>query len=84
MSAALSVFVFQCAATDLHVLTLYRSGNNISSGDCPKRWIYRGRLLLTRQSLGTLPIDTHTAMSALQQHGIYMVRLSSGIIILRP
>jgi len=83
MSAALSVFVFQCAATDMHALTLYRSGNNIASGDCPERWFYRGRLLLTRQSLGTLPIDADTAMSVLQQDGVYMVRLSSGIIILR-
>ena len=84
MSAALSVFVFQCAATDLYVFTLYRSGYNISWGDCHERWICRGRLLLTRQSLGTLPIDADTAMSALQQDGIYMVRLSSDIIMLRP
>jgi hypothetical protein len=27
--AALSVFVFQCANTDLHALTLYRSGKNL-------------------------------------------------------
>jgi hypothetical protein len=84
MSAALSVFVFQRATSYVHALTLYRSGNNVASDDCPERWVYRGRLLLTRQSLGTLPIDADSAMSALQQHGVYMVRLSSGIIMLRP
>jgi hypothetical protein len=30
MSAALSAFVFQCAATNVHALTLDRSANNIA------------------------------------------------------
>jgi hypothetical protein len=84
MSAALRVYLFQRAVSYMHALTLYRSGNNVTSGDCPEQWVYRGRLLLTRQSLGTLPIDADSAMSALQQHGVYMLRLWSGIIMLPP
>ena len=82
--AALSVFVFQCEATNLFALTLYRSGDNIPQANCAGRWIYRAKLLLTRQSLSTLPIDADTATIALQQYGIYMVRLSSNVIMLRP
>ena len=84
MSAALSVFVFQCEATNLFALTLYRSGDNIPPANGAGRWIYRAKLLLTRQSLRTLPIDADKATIALQQLGIYMVRLSSNVIMLRP
>jgi hypothetical protein len=78
--AALSVFVFQCADTDLHALTLYRSGKNLPAQACEGSWTYRARLLLTRQSLETLPLDAEAAVTELRKHGIYLARFSSSII----
>ena len=79
---ALSVFVFQCADTDLYALTLYRSGDNLPANACAASWVYRTRLLLTKQSLETLPMDSHAAMAALIRDGLFLARLSSGIISL--
>jgi hypothetical protein len=78
--AALSVFVFQCADTDLYALTLYRSGDNLPADGCVGSWVYRARLLLTRQSLETLPIDFDAAMATLMKDGWFLARFSSGII----
>jgi hypothetical protein len=47
--AALSVFVFQCADSDLYALTLYRSGDNLPADACAGSWVYRARLLLTKR-----------------------------------
>jgi hypothetical protein len=80
VSAALGVFVFQCETTNLYALTLYSSGGNIPRSNCEAHWQYRGTLLLTMQSLATLPIDAQIAMAELRQLGYHMVRLSSDII----
>jgi hypothetical protein len=79
--ADLSVFVFQCADTDLHGLTLYRSGDNLPVHACRGAWHYRGRLLMTQQSLGTLRLDVAAAIAELRTNGLFLVQLSSGIII---
>jgi hypothetical protein len=34
--AALAVFIFQCAGTDLYALTLYRDGHNLPAAVCTK------------------------------------------------
>ena len=78
--AALSVFVFQCTDSDLYALTLYRSGDNLPADACAGSWVYRARLLLTKQSLETLPIDFDAAMATLMRDGFSLVRFSSGII----
>lgn len=79
--ASLSVFLFRCADTDLHALTLYRSGDNLPVQTCGEgQWIYKARLLLTKQSLDTLPLDAETAIEELKRHGLFLARLSSGII----
>ena len=80
--AALSVFVFQCADTEVHALTLYRSGDNLPANVCLGSWVYRARLMLTKQSLETLSIDADAAMAALMKDGLYLLRFSSGIISL--
>ena len=77
---ALSVFVFQCRDSDLHALTLYRSGDNLPSDTCDGNWIYRARLLMTKQSLDTLPLDSDAAIAELKQHGLFLARFSFGII----
>lgn len=79
--ADLNVFVFQCADTDLYALTLYRSGENLPNEG--GAWQYRGRLLMTRQSLETLPIDVSAAMAELRINGLFLIQLSSRIILLR-
>jgi len=79
--AHLSVFVFQCEDTDLHALTLYRSGDNLPPHTCQGSWSYRGRLLMTQQSLATLPIDVPTAIAQLRADGLFLARFSSGIIL---
>jgi hypothetical protein len=79
--AALSVFLFQCADTDLYALTLYRSGDNVPAGACGEgTWQFKARLLLTKQSLDTLPLDAVAAMDQLTQHGYFLARFSSAII----
>jgi hypothetical protein len=77
---ALSIFVFQCGDTDLYALTLYRSGDNLPAEECEGSWIYRAKLLMTRQSLETLPLDANAAIAALKEHGFFLARLRSGII----
>jgi hypothetical protein len=79
--ADLNVFVFQCAETDLYALSLYRSGENLP--DDAAAWHYRGCLLMTKQSLGTLPIDVPAAMVQLRVNGLSLIQLSSRIILLR-
>ena len=74
------MFVFQRETTNLYALTLYSSGDNIPRDDCEGQWQYRGTLLLTMQSLATLPIDAQADMAELRQLGYHMVRLSSDII----
>ena len=78
--SALAVFVFQCLDSNLYALTLYRSGDNLPADVCAGSWVYRTRLLLTKQSLETLPMDSHAAMAALIRDGLFLARLSSGII----
>jgi hypothetical protein len=77
---ALSVFVFQCGETDLYALTLYRSGDNLPADVCAGSWTYRARLLMTKQSLETLPLDAEAVMADLKAHGFVITRFSSGII----
>jgi hypothetical protein len=77
---ALGIFVFQCAETDLYALTLYRSGDNLPANACEGSWTFRARLLMTKQSLETLPLDAEAAMADLKQHGFFLARFSSGII----
>jgi len=79
----LNVFVFQRVDTDLYAFSLYRSGNNLPVDACAGAWQYRGRLLMTQQSLGTLPIDVPAAMAELRMNGLFLVQLSSRIILLR-
>jgi mannose/fructose/N-acetylgalactosamine-specific phosphotransferase system component IIC len=81
--ADLNVFVFQCADTDLYGLSLYSSGGNLPVDACAGAWHYRGRLLMTKQSLGTLPIDVPAAMAELRTAGLFLIQLSSRIILLR-
>jgi hypothetical protein len=78
---ALSVFVFQCEDTDLHALTLYRSGDNLPSHASSECWRYRGRLRMTLQSLVTLPLDAAAAITQLRTDGLSLARFSSGIIL---
>jgi hypothetical protein len=78
--AALRVFVFQCAESNVYALTLYRSGDNLPVDACAGSWVYRASLLLTKQSLATLPIDSDAAMAALMSDGLFLAHLSSGII----
>ena len=80
MLPALSIFVFQCGDTDLYALTLYRSGDNLPAEECEASWIYRAKLLMTRQSLETLPLDPEAAIADLKEHGFFLARFSSGII----
>jgi len=80
--ADLSVFVFQCEDTDLHALTLYRSGENLPAHTCNGSWRYRGRLLMTQQSLATLPLDVGAAIAQLRADGLFFARFSSPIILL--
>jgi hypothetical protein len=79
--SALSVFVFQCGDTDLYALTLYRSGDNLPPDACDSGWRIRTRLLLTKQSLETLPLDAEAALKELRKHGMFLARFSSKIII---
>jgi len=78
---ALSVFVFQCEDTDLHALTLYRSGDNLQSHASSECWRYRGRLRMTLQRLVTLPLDAAAAITQLRTDGLSLARFSSGIIL---
>jgi len=78
----LSVFVFQCEDTDLHALTLYSSGDNLPVNSCRGSWRYRGRLLLTQQSLATLPLDVSAAIAELRTNGLFFARFGSRIILL--
>jgi len=80
--SVLSVFVFQFADTDLYALTLYRSGENLPADVCVGSWVYRTKLLLTKQSLQTLPIDADAAMASLMKEGVFLARFRSGIISL--
>ena len=80
--AHLSVFVFQCEDRDLHALTLYRSGDNLPPHQCQGSWRYRGRLLVTEQSLATLPLDVAAALAQLRANGRFFARFSSPIILL--
>jgi hypothetical protein len=78
--SALNVFVFQCEDTDQHALTLYRSGDNLPPCiGC--QWIFRGKLLMTHQSLATLPLDVEAAMAGLSVDGYYLARFRSNIIL---
>ena len=79
--AHLCVFVFQCEDTDLPALTLYRSGDNLPLSPCQGSWGYRGRLLMTQQSLATLPLDVAAALAQLRANGLFFARLSSRIIL---
>jgi hypothetical protein len=81
MTAALNVFVFQCEDTELYALSLYRSGDNLPVDMCSGRWAYRTKLLMTEQSLATLPVDTVSVIAELQVDGYSLVRLSSKIIL---
>ena len=56
--SALSIFVFQCGDNDLYALMLYRSGDNFPADTCGVGWRRRAGLLMTKQSLETLPIDS--------------------------
>ena len=78
--ADLNVFVFQCADTDLHALSLYRSGENLP--DDAGAWHYRGCVLMTKPSLGTLPIDVRAAIAQVRINGLFLIQLSSRIILL--
>jgi hypothetical protein len=78
--SALAVFVFQCVDSNLYALTLYRSGENLPADVCAGSWVYRTKLLLTKQSLESLPVDSDAAMAELTKHGLFLARLSSGII----
>ena len=80
--ADLSVFVFQCEDTHLHALTLYRSGESLQAHACNGSWRYRGRLLLTQQSLATLPLDAAAAIAQLRANGLFFARFNSRIILL--
>jgi len=55
-------------------------GDNLPGDACPGSWIYRARLLLTKQSLATLPIDSNAAMASLMKDGLFLARFRSGII----
>jgi hypothetical protein len=65
----------------LYALSLYRSGENLP--DDAGAWHYRGCLLMTKQSLGTLLIDVPAAMVQLRVNGLSLIQLSSRIILLR-
>jgi hypothetical protein len=78
--AELRTFVFQCADTDLYALTLYRSGENLPTDACQGRWHYRGELMMTRQSLGTLPLNPSRAIAELRTNGLFLARFGSAII----
>jgi hypothetical protein len=80
--ADLSVFLFQCENTDLHALTLYRTGHSLPADACHGSWRYCGQLLMTEQSLATLPLDVATAIAQLRNDGLFVARLSSRIILL--
>jgi hypothetical protein len=71
---ALSVFVFQCEDTDLHALTLYRSGDILPLHACSECWRYRGRLRMTLQSLATLPFNAAAAITQLRTEVATLVR----------
>jgi hypothetical protein len=81
MTAALRVFVFQCEGTECHALTLYRAAHNLPAGSCTGRWVFRAQLLMTPQSLATIPIDSNAAMADLRQHGYHLTRIPSKIIL---
>jgi hypothetical protein len=79
--AALAVFIFQCAGTDLYALTLYRDGHNLPAAVCNKTWVYRARREFTKDSLSSLPLDVLAAMDALIGDGFYMAKFSPGILL---
>jgi len=81
MPAALSVFLFECNDPRLYALSLYRSGENLPGDICAGRWAYRTKLLFTRESLASLPIDPGEAMVQLQREGYYLMHVSSNVII---
>lgn len=73
---------FQCEDTDLHALTLYRSVDNLPVNSCHGSWRYRGRLLLTQQSLATLSLDVAAAIVELRTNGLFIARFGSRMILL--
>jgi len=79
--ADLSVFVFQCSDTELHALSLYRSGDNLPAETCHGQWQFRGRLLMNAQSLATLPLDVNAAIAEPRSNGLFLIRFRSGIIV---
>jgi hypothetical protein len=79
--AALAVFIFQCAGTDLYVLTFYRDGRNLPASMCGSSWVYRTRREYTKESLSSLPLDVDAGMGALIEDGFYPVRFSPGVLL---
>jgi hypothetical protein len=82
MAGALSVHVFQWDSTDIHALTLYRSGDNLPVETNESAWTYRASLLMIPQSLQTLGLNAEVVVNELRARGFLITCLSSGIIAL--
>jgi hypothetical protein len=82
MAGALSVYVFQWDGTDIHALTLYRSGDNLPVETNESAWTYRVSLLMIPQSLQTLGLNAEVVVNELRARGFLITCLSSGIIAL--
>jgi hypothetical protein len=80
--SALAVYLFQCDATEMFALTLYRDGHNIPAGVCAGTWRLKGQLSLTLQSLSSLPLDASAVLGELALEGYAIVRLPEDLIML--
>ena len=80
--SALAVYLFQCDATEVFALTLFRDAHNVPIGVCAGTWRFKGQLSLTLQSLSSLPVDAPTVLGELVREGYAIVRLPEGLIIL--
>jgi hypothetical protein len=79
--SALAVYLFQFERTEMFVLSLYREANNLPTGVCQGSWRYKGQLLMTSNSLISLPVDTPAVLRDLRRDGYAIAQLPSNLII---
>ena len=61
----------------MFVLSLYREANNLPTGVCQGSWRYKGQLLMTSNSLISLPVDTPAVLRDLRRDGYAIAQLPS-------
>ena len=79
--SALAVYLFQFEMTEMFVLSLYREADHLPAGICQGVWRFKGQVLMTSNSLASLPVDAPAVLQDLQRDGYAITRLPSNLII---